>query len=332
MNNSPMFTIEELQNIISNEITKRITGLKSLKPAALYAPVSYSLEEGGKRLRPVLVLMAFNLFSEEIEKALPAAIAVEVFHNFTLLHDDIMDKAEVRRNKPTVHMKYSGNTAILSGDAMAFLSYRYLAECLSDRQSEVIELFTETALEVCEGQQYDMDFEKRIDVSEKEYLEMIRLKTAVLMGCSLKTGALLANAPYETVQHLYEYGINLGMAFQLQDDWLDSFGNRQSFGKMIGGDITAGKKTFLLIKALEKASGEVKISLNKWLETGDYYADEKIKAVIDIYHQLGIKELAEEKIEQYFTKAEEILNMLPVNELRKKQLAKLGKNMLGRSF
>jgi geranylgeranyl diphosphate synthase, type II len=327
-----MYAIEELQAIINNEISERSEWLNSCQPAGLYAPVSYSLEGGGKRIRPVLVLMAFNLFSEKIEKVLPAALAVEVFHNFTLLHDDIMDKAEVRRNKPTVHLKFSENTAILSGDSMAFLSYRYLTECKSERLQELIELFTETALEVCEGQQYDMDFEKRADVSAEEYLEMIRLKTAVLLGCSLKAGALLADAPDETVQQLYDYGINLGLAFQLQDDWLDSFGDRQSFGKKIGGDIVAGKKTFLLIKALEKASGDIKISLDKWLEAGDHYADEKIKAVIDIYHQLGVKELAEEKIKYYFSKAEEILKSLPVNELRKEQFVKLGKNMLGRSF
>jgi geranylgeranyl diphosphate synthase, type II len=327
-----MYAIEELQIRINDEIKRRSTELNSRQPPGLYTPVSYSLEGGGKRLRPVLVLMAFNLFSEKIEKALPAALAVEVFHNFTLLHDDIMDKAEIRRNKPTVHMKYSENTAILSGDAMAFISYRYLTECHSERLREVIELFTETALEVCEGQQYDMDFEKRADVLEKEYLEMIRLKTAVLLGCSLKAGALLADAPDETVQQLYDYGINLGLAFQLQDDWLDAFGDRQSFGKIIGGDIVAGKKTYLLIKALERASGDIKISLNKWLAAGDYYAGEKIKAVVDIYHQLGVKELAEEKIKYYFTKAEEILKLLPVNELRKEQLVKMSNNMLSRSF
>ncbi|MGC9354820.1 MAG: polyprenyl synthetase family protein, partial [Mariniphaga sp.] len=286
---------------------------------------------GGKRLRPVLLLMAFNLFSDEIEKALPAALAVEVFHNFTLLHDDIMDKAEVRRNKPTVHVKFSENNAILSGDAMAFISYQYLLECQSERMFDVTNLFTKTALEVCEGQQYDMDFENRANVTEAEYLEMIRLKTAVLLGCSLQAGALLANASDETAQQLYNFGINLGIAFQLQDDWLDTFGDQQKFGKKIGGDIVANKKTYLLIAALEKASEETKNTLNKWLKVNDFNIEEKINSVTEIYKQLGIKEITEVKIEYYFSQASEILNQLPVNEINKKYLIELSKNMLGRS-
>ncbi len=325
-----MFPIEELQKIINGEIARRSAGLNDRQPAELYAPIDYSLGVGGKRLRPVLLLMAFNLFSDEIEKALPAAIAVEVFHNFTLLHDDIMDKAEVRRNKPTVHLKFSENNAILSGDAMAFLSYQYLLECRSERMFDVASLFTKTALEVCEGQQYDMDFENRLDVTEAEYLEMIRLKTAVLLGCSLQAGALLANAADETVQQLYDFGINLGMAFQLQDDWLDTFGDQQNFGKKIGGDILANKKTYLLITALEKATESSKITLTKWLNTVDFNAEEKIDSVTEIYNMLGIKEITKTKIEQYFGRAAEILNQLPVNDLNKKHLIELSRNMLGR--
>lgn len=326
-----MFPIEELQKKINVEIARRSNGLNSRQPSGLYAPIDYSLGVGGKRLRPVLLLMAFNLFSDEIEKALPAALAVEVFHNFTLLHDDIMDKAEVRRNKPTVHVKFSGNNAILSGDAMAFLSYQYLLECQSERMFDVTNLFTKTALEVCEGQQYDMDFENRLDVTEAEYLEMIRLKTAVLLGYSLQAGALLANASDETAQQLYNFGINLGIAFQLQDDWLDTFGDQQKFGKKIGGDIVANKKTYLLIAALEKASEGTKNALNKWLKINDFNAEEKINSVKEMYKQLGIKEITEAKIEYYFSQASEILNLLPVNEINKKYLIELNKNMLGRS-
>jgi geranylgeranyl diphosphate synthase type II len=243
-----------------------------------------------------------------------------------------MDKAEVRRNKPTVHLKFSENNAILSGDAMAFLSYQYLFECRSENMFDVADLFTKTALEVCEGQQYDMDFETRKDVTEAEYLEMIRLKTAVLLGCSLQAGALLANAADETAQQLYDFGINLGMAFQLQDDWLDTFGDQKKFGKKIGGDIAANKKTYLLITALEKATEAHKIILNKWLNAEDFIVEAKINSVTEIYNQLGIKNITETKIEHYFARASEILDQLPVNELKKKQLIDLSRNMLGRKY
>jgi geranylgeranyl diphosphate synthase type II len=214
---------------------------------------------------------------------------------------------------------------------MAFLSYQYLLECQSERMFDVTNLFTKTALEVCEGQQYDMDFENRLDVTEAEYLEMIRLKTAVLLGYSLQAGALLANASDETAQQLYNFGINLGIAFQLQDDWLDTFGDQQKFGKKIGGDIVANKKTYLLIAALEKASEGTKNALNKWLKINDFNAEEKINSVKEMYKQLGIKEITEAKIEYYFSQASEILNLLPVNEINKKYLIELNKNMLGRS-
>lgn len=326
-----MYSAEKLREIINHEIDRRLAQLNARKPEELYAPVNYSLGAGGKRLRPVLLLTSFNLFSDEIEKALPAAIAVEVFHNFTLLHDDIMDKAEMRRNNPTVHVKFSENNAILSGDAMAFLSYQYLTEYHTPQLFDVVDLFTQTALQVCEGQQYDMDFENRMDVTEEEYLEMIRLKTAVLLGCSLKAGALLAGTSSETAQQLYNYGINLGLAFQLQDDWLDTFGNQKDFGKKIGRDILANKKTWLLIKALEKASGQAKTSLTYWLDAKKYAEAEKINSIIAIYNELGIKMLGEEKIKFYFDAAEKIVQDLPVSELRKAPLQKFGRSMLGRS-
>lgn len=326
-----IYTIEELQHKFNEEIAKRLNGLDSQKPEGLYRPVSYSLEEGGKRLRPLLLLMAYNLFKEDVDAVLPAAVAIEVFHNFTLLHDDIMDKAEVRRNKPTVHIKFNENKAILSGDAMAFLTYKYLMECSSERLPEVIHLFTRTALEVCEGQQLDMDFETSSHVTEEEYLEMIRLKTAVLLGCSLKSGSLLADASEKTAHQLYELGICMGLAFQIQDDWLDAFGNSKIFGKRIGGDIIAGKKTYLLIKAMEQTSGNPNYDLNQLFGRDNGDSEEKIKSVVGIYENHGIKKLAEEKINALFTKATTILQNLELDESRKIQLSNLIGNMHRRS-
>lgn len=325
-----MYSVAELQNIINTEIEKRSGDLKKLNPVNLYSPVEYSLEMGGKRLRPVLLLLSYNMFSDSVRNAIPAALAIEIFHNFTLLHDDIMDKAEVRRNRPTVHKKFSENSAILSGDVMAFLSYQYLLECKSENLHEVLGLFTKTAIEVCEGQQLDMEFENRLNVEESEYLEMIRLKTAVLLACGLKAGALLANADIKIANQLYEYGINLGVAFQLQDDLLDSFGSQESFGKKIGGDILANKKTFLSIKALENATGEVKSELVSWLnKTGDN-PSEKITAVLDIYNQLNIRELTEQKIESYFQKCTTVFQQISIGEKQKKQLQEISKGMLNR--
>jgi geranylgeranyl diphosphate synthase, type II len=325
-----VYSVAELQKIINTEIEKRSEDLKKLNPANLYSPVEYSLEMGGKRLRPVLLLLSYNMFSDSVQNAIPAALAIEIFHNFTLLHDDIMDKADVRRNRPTVHKKFSENSAILSGDVMAFLSYQYLLECKSDNLNEVLWLFTKTAIEVCEGQQLDMEFENRLNVEELEYLEMIRLKTAVLLACGLKAGALLANADIKIANQLYEYGINLGIAFQLQDDLLDSFGSQESFGKKIGGDILANKKTFLSIKALENATGEVKSELLSWISKTGYNPSEKIAAVLDIYNQLNIKELTEQKIESYFQKCTTVFQQISISEKQKQQLQEISKGMLNR--
>jgi geranylgeranyl diphosphate synthase type II len=325
-----LYSIAEIQDLVNADLKARAQKLSKTNPVDLYNPVNYSLEMGGKRLRPVLVLLGFNLLSDNISEALPAAIAIEVFHNFTLLHDDIMDKAEVRRNRPTVHKKFSENGAILSGDVMAFLSYRYLNECNSENIKPVVELFTNTAIEVCEGQQFDMEFEKRMDVSEAEYLEMIRLKTAVLLACSLKTGALLAGANFQIAGSLYEFGINLGLAFQLQDDLLDSFGNQETFGKKIGGDILANKKTFLSINALQNATGNTKSELLEWFTRPNRNPEEKIESVLKIYKQLNIKELTEQKIESYFEKCRKILDAIPVEENKKLQLKEISEKMLKR--
>ncbi len=325
-----MYSIEQLQETIEQEIEIRSEKLSKLAPKDLYLPVNYALQMGGKRLRPVLLLMAYNLFEKNVSKVLPAAIAIEVFHNFTLLHDDIMDKAEVRRNRPTVHTRFGDNSAILSGDGMSFLSYQYLMECTSPCLPDVLKLFTQTALEVCEGQQYDMDFETRLDVSEDEYLEMIRLKTAVLLACSLKAGAVLANAPRQQADWLYDFGINLGLAFQLQDDLLDTFGDQDTFGKKIGGDIVANKKTFLLIKALENAGADKKTKLLHWIEKENFCPEEKINAVTTIYNQFNIKELAEKKVDFYFSKAMDILENLETENSRKQPLLQLASKMLTR--
>ena len=325
-----MYSIAELQEIIENEINVRSGQLKAMNPENLYLPVDYSLGMGGKRLRPVLLLLSYNLLQDDVTQALPAALAIEFFHNFTLLHDDIMDKADMRRNQPTVHKRFNENGAILSGDAMAFLSYRFLLECKTGKLQETIELFTKTAIEVCEGQQFDMDFENRHNVLEEEYLKMIRLKTAVLLACSLKAGALLGNAPKEVADLLYLFGINLGLAFQLQDDLLDTFGNQETFGKRIGGDILANKKTFLLIKALETANGSSKVELFNWLEKREYRREDKIEGVIQIYNQLKIKEIVEEKIDYYFQEAMRTYHKLPIKEIKKEVLLSLSNNMLKR--
>ncbi|NOR76676.1 MAG: polyprenyl synthetase family protein [Draconibacterium sp.] len=327
-----IYSLEELQRIINTEINIRSEELKNDNPLNLYSPINYSLKIGGKRLRPALLLLSYNLFSDKIENALPSAVAIEVFHNFTLLHDDIMDKAKVRRNQPTVYVKYDENSAILSGDAMAFLSYKYLLEKKSDGLANVIELFSKTAIEVCEGQQYDMDFENRLDVTESEYLGMIRLKTAVLLACSLKTGALLANADIKIANQLYEFGINIGLAFQLQDDLLDSFGNQKTFGKKIGGDILSNKKTYLLIKALETSSAAEKSELLNWIEKEDFIAEDKVAAILNIYNQLNIEELTQFKIDYYFQKSSSILQNLPVNSNNIVPLAELSNQLLKRNY
>jgi geranylgeranyl diphosphate synthase type II len=325
-----LYPVTDLQILFENELSKIKTDLQRSIPQGLYLPIDYSLEMGGKRIRPLLLLLSYNLFSDKIENAIPAALAIEVFHNFTLLHDDIMDKADVRRNQPTVHKKFNENNAILSGDAMAFLAYRYLLSGGIKNQPEVLELFTRTAIEVCEGQQFDMEFETRTDVTEIEYIEMIRLKTAVLLACSLKLGGLIANAGEIIASRLYDFGINLGLAFQLQDDLLDSFGDQKSFGKMIGGDIAANKKTFLLIKALEHADNPTKIELQNWIQNPDFNQTEKINAVLEIYNRLNIKEITQNKIDSYFNTCSEIFETLEIETAKKETLKYISNKMMNR--
>lgn len=325
-----MHTIEELLSLVSVEIDKEIELLYHTEPKNLYEPVGYALSMGGKRLRPVMVLLSSGIFSDNYSNTMPVAKAIELFHNFTLLHDDIMDRAEMRRNNLSVYKKYSENVAILSGDAMSIMAYNYLLKCQSANLPAIISLFSQTALEVCEGQQFDMDFETRLDVSIDEYLKMIRLKTAVLLACSLKIGALTTNAPTKAADQLYDFGLNLGIAFQLQDDLLDVFANQEKFGKKIGGDIVSNKKTFLLLKALELSSESLKATLLEWIGKTEFDVSEKVTSVTAIYNELGIKEITESHIEKYYQSAIKNLNDMDLPEEKKEGLFQLAAIIMNR--
>ncbi len=325
-----MDRLKTLQSQFINQLAAEAKTIGSTTPANLYEPIEYTLDMGGKRLRPVMVLLACELFGGKADEAMNAALAVEIFHNFTLLHDDIMDNADMRRNKASVHKKYNENVAILSGDAMSIMAFRYLLKTPLPKLHEIMSLFTETAIEVCEGQQYDMDFESRLDVTVEEYLEMIRLKTAVLLACSFKMGALAANTSRENAQLIYDFGINLGLAFQLQDDLLDVYADQAKFGKRIGGDIVANKKTFLLINALKRATGENKEQLSYWLEQENYDEAEKISAVKAIYEATAVKEITEQAIQDYYNKALGCLSQIQVPETHKTELLDLANSILKR--
>ena len=283
------------------------------QPQELYTPIEYSLSLGGKRIRPVLCLAACTLFSDDYERAKTAALAIEIFHNFTLLHDDVMDHADIRRNKPTVCAKWNSNVAMLSGDAMLIDAYQTISQVDSPAFSLILNTFTQTAKEVCEGQQYDMDFENTIDVTIEQYMEMIRLKTAVLIAASIKIGALIGGATDAETEILYNFGINMGLAFQLQDDLLDTYGNEATFGKAIGGDIMENKKTFLLISALGNASAQQKRELLKWLDAVSPNREQKIAAVRSIYDQIGVKSLTEQKIAELHKKAMDSLREMDIS-------------------
>lgn len=302
------------------------------KPQSLYEPVKYVLSMGGKRIRPCLMLMAYNLYKEDPETILSSACALETYHNYTLLHDDLMDNANVRRGHQTVHKKWNANTAILSGDSMLVLAYQRMQQCDERKLKPVLDLFTETALEIGEGQQYDMDFETRSDVTEDEYIEMIRLKTSVLLACALKIGAILADAPQSDADNLYKFGEQIGLAFQLQDDYLDVYGDPAVFGKAIGGDILCNKKTYMLINAYNRANDEQRATLEKWLNAKDYEPQEKIKAVTAIYNEIGIDRLAEEKIKYYFDQSRQYLAQVKVDDARKQVLHAYADAMLKRKY
>lgn len=299
-------------------------------PQNLYDPVYYSLSAGGKRIRPVLCLMAAELFGAKIENILDTACGIEIFHNFTLLHDDMMDNATVRRGNPTVHIKWTDNIALLSGDAMSVIAYKYISK--AQNLKETLDVFSDTALKICEGQQYDMDFESRNDVSVDEYLKMINLKTAVLLAASLKIGAIEANATESDKENIYEFGRNLGMAFQLQDDYLDTYGNVEKFGKNIGGDIVSNKKTYLLIRALELALDNDKEELNLWLKKKEFNNGEKIAAVRKIYDKLEICKQSQTLMDFYFNKAEEFFNKLSISNDEKIALKEFTDSLRERNF
>ena len=305
-----MFTASELLDMVRAHIAE----LQFTRtPKGLYDPVTYVLSLGGKRIRPVLMLMAYNLFREDVKSILQPATGIEVYHNYTLLHDDLMDRADKRRGKPTVHKVWNDNVAILSGDAMLVLAYQFMAQCPSDKLKEVLDLFNLTALEICEGQQMDMEFEQRNDVSEAEYIEMIRLKTSVLLAASLKIGAVLGGASKGDADYLYDFGINLGLAFQLKDDLLDVYGDSARFGKNIGGDILCNKKTYLVIKAFEHADKEQASQLDDWFNRKTFDPQQKIEAVTRLYNQIGVRELCEAKIVEYSRRASESLFLQKTN-------------------
>ncbi|MES2780957.1 MAG: polyprenyl synthetase family protein [Bacteroidota bacterium] len=302
-------------------IEQRIASLSfDGNPRELYDPLAYMLSLGGKRLRPVLVMMANDLFDGNPEEAIPAALAAEVFHNFSLVHDDIMDKADIRRGKPTVHKKWNETVGILSGDLMMIKAIQLLCETKTTRLKELLEVFNATAIEVCEGQQIDMNFETRTDVSVDEYIHMITLKTAVLLGGSLKLGALVANASAENANHLYDFGKNIGIAFQIQDDLLDSFGEGEKVGKKIGGDIASNKKTLLLIKAFENADTLTRQEIEQLMHNSMVSEQQKIEGVLRIYNQLNVKDIANQLKNEYLQKAFSHLEKVQVTDVKKEVL------------
>ena len=300
------------------------------KPSGLYDPVKYVLSMGGKRIRPVLMLLSYGLFKDDVESVLMPACALETYHNYTLLHDDLMDNADMRRGHETVHRKWDANTAILSGDSMLVLAYERMAKCNPVYLSDVLHTFTETALEIGEGQQYDMEFETRNDVTEDEYIEMIRLKTSVLLACAQKIGAILAGASKQDQDNLYKFGEQIGLAFQLQDDYLDVYGDPKVFGKKLGGDIICNKKTYMLINAYNRADAEQRRELQHWMEAETFNSDEKVAAVTAIYNKVGVDKLAIEKIAYYFEESKKYLDAVQVSDERKAELRLYAQKMMHR--
>ncbi|WP_409019296.1 polyprenyl synthetase family protein [Dyadobacter sp. CY347] len=318
---------EQLLQTLQIEFEKQSYGEH---PIELYEPIRYIMSLGGKRFRPLLTLLAASIYSDDWENAVKPAMAVEVFHNFTLMHDDIMDQAPLRRGKPTVHEKWNSNTAILSGDVMLIRAYDLLLDIPAEKLRRVLERFNKTAAEVCEGQQLDMNFETRWDVTEEEYLGMIRLKTSVLLGFALELGGIIGGADEESIQLLYAAGENMGIGFQLKDDLLDVYGDPDKFGKQVGGDIISNKKTFLLIEALSKADHDAKTELDKWIGLESFDKQEKVAGVTAIYEKLGIRAFTEQKIQEYFTKGLSSLHALKIDEDRKQPLLQFAEQLVER--
>lgn len=322
-----MLRFEEAQRMVNHELDNYAI---DRFPEELYEPVRYILSIGGKRLRPALVLMSCSIFNDAVHVAIKPALAIEFFHNFTLLHDDIMDHSDIRRGQPTVHERWDPNTAILSGDVMSILSYKIISESEDVYLKDLIQLFNITALQVCEGQQYDMNFESRMDVTVGQYLKMIELKTAVLIAASLKAGAISGGADILDADLLYEFGINLGMAFQIRDDYLDVYGDPEKFGKKIGNDIVTNKKTFLLIKALELSDIKTRARLENLLEKEDLSPEVKVREVSGIYQQLGIDSISSELAQAYYEKSIQYLERVSAKMQRKEHLAGFAEKLMNR--
>lgn len=324
-----MMTSQEILKLVNNHLDSLAD---ERQPRHLYEPIEYVLSLGGKRIRPTLMLLAYNLYREHPEDILMPACGIETYHNYTLLHDDLMDQADLRRGHETVHKRWDANTAILSGDSMLVLAYQRMAQCSPDKLKEVIDMFTQTALEIGEGQQYDMDFEKRDDVTEDEYIEMIRLKTSVLLACALKIGAILGDASAEDADNLYRFGEKIGLAFQLQDDFLDVYGDSKVFGKAIGGDIVSNKKTYMLINAFNRANAQQRAELERWTQLKDFDRQEKIDAVTALYNDMGIGRLAQDKMATYYEESKKYLAAVQVSTEKKRELTAYAQQMMKRTY
>ena len=324
-----MMTSQEILKLVNNHLDSLAD---ERQPRHLYEPIEYVLSLGGKRIRPTLMLLAYNLYREHPEDILMPACGIETYHNYTLLHDDLMDQADLRRGHETVHKRWDANTAILSGDSMLVLAYQRMAQCRPDKLKEFIDVFTQTALEIGEGQQYDMDFEKRDDVTEDEYIEMIRLKTSVLLACALKIGAILGDASAEDADNLYRFGEKIGLAFQLQDDFLDVYGDPKVFGKAIGGDIVSNKKTYMLINAFNRANAQQRAELERWTQLKDFDRQEKIDAVTALYNDMGIDRLAQDKMATYSEESKNYLAAVQVPTEKKRELTAYAQQMMKRTY
>ena len=322
-----MYTSEELLKKVNEALDNLVY---DRQPASLYDPIKYVLSIGGKRVRPVLTMLSYNLYKDDPLSIMPQAIGLETYHNFTLLHDDLMDHADMRRGHETVHKKWDANRAVLSGDTMLLQAFERVEDCDPAKLPAVFKVFIQTTLEIGEGQQLDVEFETRNDVTEDEYIEMIRLKTSVLLACACKVGAIMADAPAEDIDNIYMFGEKLGLAFQLQDDLLDVYGNPAVFGKNIGGDITSNKKTYMLINAVNRANPAQREQLMKWIDAKEFDRNEKVKAVTELYNEIGIRELCEQKIEEYYQESLVYLAKINLPEERKAELKAYAAEMIKR--
>jgi geranylgeranyl diphosphate synthase type II len=322
-----MYTSEDLLKKVNEALDNLVY---DRQPASLYDPIKYVLSIGGKRVRPVLTMLAYNLYKDNPLSIMSQAIGLETYHNFTLLHDDLMDHADMRRGHETVHKKWDANRAILSGDTMLLQAFERVEDCDPAKLPAIFKVFIQTTLEIGEGQQLDVEFENRNDVTEDEYIEMIRLKTSVLLACACKIGAIMADAPAEDVENMYKFGEKLGLAFQLQDDLLDVYGDPAVFGKNIGGDITSNKKTYMLINAFNRANPTQLAELTKWVDAKEFNRNEKVAAVTNLYNEIGIRKLCEQKIEQYYQESLVYLEKVKVSDERKTEIKAYAAEMMKR--